>query len=183
MTSACSHGVAAESWIDFFAGELDEKAGERLEQLLFECPYCAAEAERWGAIAGGAELVIPPVITSTALLQLQSRGELMSENAMQPGEHRRAGFPDGGKLLIHRLQGLDLTRADRVNLALSTPTGAPLARFEDVPFDRTTGEVVIACQRHFGEAFPADIVFEVERSVVDDTEVVGTYSVVHTDWV
>jgi hypothetical protein len=182
MTTACSHGVAAESWIDFFAGDLDEETGERLEQLLFECPDCASEAERWGAVVGGAGIAIPPVITTETLRALQDRGELMNENVMQPGEHRWADFPDGGTLLIHRLQGLDLARADRVNLALSTPTGEPLVRFEDVPFDRATGEVVVACQRHFGEAFPADIVFEIERRVVDDTEVVATYSVVHSDW-
>ena len=88
MTATCSHGVAAESWIDFFAGEL------------------------------------------------------MNENVMKPGEHRRAEFPDGGRLLIHRLQGLELERAERIDLALSTPEGSPLVRFEDVPFDRDTGEVL-----------------------------------------
>ncbi len=103
----------------------------------------------------------------------------MRENVMQPGEHRRAAFPDGGRLLIHRLRGLELTRADRVNLALSTPAGAPLTRFEDVPFDRDTGEVLVACQRHFGESFPENIVFEVERCVVDQVEVLATYSVDH----
>jgi hypothetical protein len=182
MTTACSHGVAAESWIDFFAGDLDEETGEQLERLLFECPDCAAEAERWGALVGGAEIAIPPVITTETLRALQGRGELMNENAMQPGEHRRATFPDGGRLLIHRLRGLELTSADRVNLALSTPTGAPLVRFEDVPFDRNAGEVIVACQRHFGESFPKDIVFEVERRVVDQVEVVASYSVDHVDW-
>jgi hypothetical protein len=179
MTAACTHGVASESWIDFFAGELDENAGERLDLLLFECPNCAAEAERWGAAAGSAGLAIPPVISSRALRALQDRGELMNENPMQPGEHRRAAFPDGGSLLIHRLQGLDLTSADRVDLALSTPEGAPLVRFEDVPFDAAAGEVLIACQRHFGDSFPEKIVFAVERHVVDQVEVVATYVVDH----
>ena len=182
MTTACSHGVTAESWIDFFSGDLDEETGERLEQLLFECTHCAAEAERWGAVAGSAEVAIPPVISSEVLRALQSRGERMTENVMQPGEDGRAFFPEGGRLLIHRLQGLALAGADRVNLALSDSTGTPLVRFEDVPFDSDTGEVIVACQRHFGESFPADIVFEVERSVVDQLEVVAAYTVEHADW-
>jgi len=183
MTAACSHGVTAESWIDFFAGELDEEAGERLEQLLFECAHCAAEAERWGAVIGGVEIVIPPVLSTKALLALQDRGEPMNENVMQPGERRRARFPEGGRLLIHRLQGSELASADSVNLELSSPEGASLVRFEDVPFDRATGEVIVACQRHFGESFPANIVFEIERRVVDEVEVVARYTVEHTDWV
>ena len=68
MTAACSHGVTAESWIDFFTGELDEEAGERLEQLLFECAHCAAEAARWGTVIGGVEIAIPPVLSTKALL-------------------------------------------------------------------------------------------------------------------
>lgn len=179
MTGTCSHGVAAETWIDFFAGDVDEETGERLEQLLFECEHCAAEAERWGAVAGGAGLAIPPIISIETFRALHDRGEPMSENVMQPGEHRRASFPDGGQLLIHRLRGLELTRADRVNLTLSNPAGALLTRFEDVPFDRNTGEVLVACQRHFGESFPEKIVFEVERCEVDQVEVVATYSVDH----
>jgi hypothetical protein len=182
MTARCAHGVTAESWIDFFAGELDEEAGERLEQLLFECSDCAAEAERWAAVVGGATVAIPPVITAEALRALEGRGELMNENPMQPGEHRQAAFPEGGRLLIHRLGGLELTRVDRVNVALSTPEGALLTRFEDVPFERNTGEVIVACQRHFGESFPRHIVFEVERCVVGQGEVIGTYSVDHVDW-
>ncbi|MBW2380855.1 MAG: hypothetical protein JRG70_15110 [Deltaproteobacteria bacterium] len=180
MIAACSHGVAAESWIDFFASELDDETGERLEHLLFECADCAADAERWGAIAGSAAIAIPPVITAETLRVLEDRGELMNKNVMKPGEHRRAEFPDGGTLLIHRLQGLDLERVDRVDLALSTPEGAPLVRFEDVPFDRDTGEVLVACQRHFGESFPENIVFEIERPGGDQVEVLAKYLIDHT---
>lgn len=182
MTAACSHGVAVESWIDFFAGDLDTETGERLEQLLFECAHCAAEAQRWGAIAGGAGIAVPPIITAEALRALENHGEPMSENVMQPGEQREASFPDTGRLLIHRLCGLELSDADRVNLTLSTPSGAPLARFEDVPFDRDAGEVIVACQRHFGASFPEHIVFEVERCVVDQVEIIAAHTVDHVDW-
>jgi len=180
MTEACLHEIAAESWIDFFAGELDENTGQHLELLMFECADCAAEAERWGIVAGSAGLAIPPVISTDALRALQHRGELMNQNAMQPGEHRQAEFPEGGRLLIHRLQGLELARADRVDLMLSTPEGVPLGRFGDAPFDRAAGEVLVACQRHFGESFPEKIVFEIERHVGNQVEVVATYVVDHT---
>ena len=182
MTAICSHGVDANRWIDYFAGELDDEAGERLEQLLFECAHCAAEAERWGAVVGSAGIVIPPVITTQALGALESRGELMTENPMQPGEHSRARFPEGGRLLIHRLRGLELAGADSVNVILSTPEGTPLGRFEDVPFDGANGEVIVACQRHFGDSFPADIVFEIERRAAGEVELVASYAVEHTDW-
>ncbi len=180
MTTTCSHGITAEGWIDFFAGELDEETGEQLEQRLFECPQCAAQAERWGTVVGSAALAIAPVISIDVLRALQERGELMNENPMQPGERREAEFPDGGRLLIHRLQGLDLARADRVDLLLSTTEGTPLGRFEDAPFDPAAGEVLVACQRHFGEAFPEEIVFEVERHVASQVEVMARYVVDHT---
>ena len=182
MTAACSHGVTAEHWIDFFASELDEEPERRLEQRMFECADCAAEASRWAAIAGGASIVIPTVISSEALRALQDRGEPMTENPMQPGEHSEAHFPDGGRLLIHRLEGLEFGPSDHVNLSLSTPEGTPLVRFEEVPFDRAAGEVIVACQRHFGESFPRVIVFEVERRIADQVEVLARYSVDHVSW-
>jgi len=182
MTTGCKHGVTAESWIDFFSGDLEEDVGRRLELLLFECPRCAAEAERWGAIVGGAGIAIAPVISAEVLRALRDRGERMTENIMRPGQSRRAFFPEDGRLLIHRLQGLALEGAQRVNLSLSTPSGTTLARFEDVPFDSHAGEVIVACQRHFGESFPANIVFEVERCVVDEAEIIAAYDVDHADW-
>jgi hypothetical protein len=182
MTTACTHGITSDRWIDFFANELDQQDGERLEQLLFDCPHCAAEAERWGTIVGSATLAIPPVIAPEVLRSLRSQGEPVTENVMQPGESRGAWFPEGGRLLFHRLQGLDLRAAQGVNIALRTPSGTPLARFEDVPFDREGGEVIVACQRHFGESFPANIVFEIERRRDDRVEVLAEYTVDHLDW-
>ena len=181
MTTACTHGIA-EDWIDFFANELDPETGERLELLLFECPRCAAEAERWGGIVGSAGAAIPPVIAPDMLRSLQRHGEPMTENVMRPGESRGARFPEGGRLLLHRLQGLDLGSADRVDVALRTPSGTPLMRFEDVPFNRDAGEVIVACQRHVGESFPANIVFEIERRTDDRVEVLAEYTVDHLDW-
>ena len=64
-----------------------------------------------------------------------------------------------------------------MNLALSTAVGAPLVRLEDVPFDPATGEVLVACQGHFGEVFPEEIVFEVERHVASQVEVMARYVV------
>ena len=54
-----------------------------------------------------------------------------------------------------------------------------MAEFNDVPFDANAGEVLIACQRHFGESFPEKIVFAVARHGVDQVDVVATYSVDH----
>jgi hypothetical protein len=34
-----------------------------------------------------------------------------------------------------------------------------------------------------GESFPANIVFAIERRVVDEVEVVARYTIEHADWV
>jgi len=51
---------------------------------------------------------------------------------------------------------------------------------EDVPFDRQTGEVLIACQRHYEGMFPAgDPIFSVHAVEAGERRAVGEYVVTH----
>ena len=51
--------------------------------------------------------------------------------------------------------------------------------FENVPFDAERGEVLVACQSHFADLFPPDIVFSVELVSADQQEEVARYTVLH----
>jgi hypothetical protein len=68
-----------------------------------------------------------------------------------------------------------------VDVDVRGPNGEPGALLENVPFDRTAGEVLIACQRHFEGMFPGDPVFRVHAIEGGARRTIGDFVVVH-DW-
>jgi hypothetical protein len=92
---------------------------------------------------------------------------------------KRAKFSPDVDLLVFELQ-TDVAKADRVDVEIASPTGEPRYVLEDVPFDRKTGEVLIACQRHYEGMFPAgDPIFSVHAVEGGERRAVGDYVVTH----
>jgi RNA polymerase sigma-70 factor (ECF subfamily) len=110
---------------------------------------------------------------------LEREGRIAGVNPMSPGQVVEVRFPPAEKLLVHRLGGSDLRRARRLDVALVDLEGGALLRFDDVPFDAGRGEVLIACQRHFADLFPHDIVFRLEVVIGDRREEASRYTVLH----
>ena len=82
-------------------------------------------------------------------------------------------------LLVHRLGALDLSRAERVQVRVSSEeTGEVMIESAAVPFDAAGGEVLIACQRHFSE-MPPDVVFEVSVFEAGAIKSSATYVIPH----
>jgi hypothetical protein len=98
---------------------------------------------------------------------------------MAPGDVARVVYPSPGKVLVLRMGGADLGEARRVDVELRTPGGEAIARLDDVPFDASRGEVLVACQHHFSETFPQDLVFAMELVSGDDRRPVAEYTVLH----
>jgi hypothetical protein len=96
-----------------------------------------------------------------------------------PGTRREAIFQPGVDILIHRLYGLDLARAERVQLSVRVEsTGDVLFEEHFAPFDRERGEVLVACQRHFS-SLPPDIAFDVRAHDPSGRVSLTTFTVPH----
>lgn len=157
----CTAPLAWELLVDYWADDLDASVLGQVEEHLFGCASCSATSERIARIVQAIRSAIPPIIDSETVAVLRARGLVIEENVFWPGQRQVVTFGPGVDLLIHRLQGLDLSRAERVAVSIRAEASGALL-FEDpaAPFDRQRGEVLIACQRHF-VAYPPDIVFDV----------------------
>jgi hypothetical protein len=179
MSAACSEPLGWEVLVDYFAAELAAAEAERIEEHLFGCASCAAAAERVASIVSAFQSGIPVVISAEQLGALKARGVVVNENPVAPGTRKAVLSPTGSDVLIHRLQGLDLGRADRVVVTVrSESTGAIITEDHFVPFDRERGEVLIACQSHFA-SMPSDIVFDVSAHEPGGQVAVVSYAVPH----
>jgi len=172
-----------ETLVAMWAGELDEPGAAVVDEHLFECDECAAATEGLARVVGALREKIPFVISHAHRDRLVAAGTRVHVTSVEPTPDRAATesarFTPDVDLLVFALRG-DLANADRVDVAIASPTGSPRYVLEDVPFDRRTGEVLIACQRHFEGMFPAgDPIFSVDAVEAGARRAVGDYVVRH----
>ena len=179
MSEPCPTPIPAERLLAYLLGELEEGDEDQLEIHLSGCAACEAEGERLAGLATSISPVIPPVLTRSRFEALEGAGVVSQVNVMAPGDVARVVYPASGKVLVLRMGGADLGGARRVDVELRTPDGEPIARLDDVPFDASRGEVLVACQHHFSETFPQDLVFAMELVSGDDRRPVAEYTVHH----
>ena len=161
MSQQHVHPIAWDRLVDYWAGDLDVAENERIEEHLFACEPCSFELARVARIAQACRAAIPAVVSAEELRALRDRGLSIEENPVTAGTRREVQFRPDVDLLIHRLRGMDLARAQRVEVIVrSESTGDVFFEDHFAPFDRARGEVMIACQRHFAQ-MPPDVVFDV----------------------
>ena len=149
--------VSWEELVDYWAGEGDP---ERIDEHLFACDECSDRSSRVAGITETLRAELRLVLTPAGRELLVNKGLRVVDNPMQPGERREVPFGGGVDILLHRL-AVDLSRATRVDFTLRDETsGVVIVEVPDAPFDAASGEILVACQRHFA-AFPPDNVAEV----------------------
>jgi hypothetical protein len=178
--NACLDPVPFETLVALWVGELGPADSERIEQHLFACDVCAASSDRLGKVVVGLRRTLPPVISHDHRDRLVAGGLRIRHTPVAAGIDAEAHFGSDVDLLVHVLKG-DFAGADRVDVDVLDPQGIARLQMANVPFDRQTGEVLIACQRHFQHegGFAGDPVFKVQAYVAGVPLQVGTYFVRH----
>lgn len=168
--------LSGEELVAYFAGDHPDEA--RVEEHLFSCAACTREGERVAAVTEAMRAMINVVITRATVARLAARGLRIRESPASADVPNEAEFPADVDVLLHRLQGLDLTDASQVDVrVLVESSGHELSAVPAVPFDRDAGEILIACQRHFA-AFPPDTLMEITvRSPRGDSQ--HRYPILH----
>jgi hypothetical protein len=163
MSTTCREPVPFETLAALWAGELASDESEKVEEHLFGCDHCAAASDRLGKLVAGLRQIIPPVISHAHRAGLIARGLRIRLTPVDPGVEVDAYFTADVDLLVHVLKA-DLTGAERVDVELLDPAGVARLQLAHVPFDTATGEVLIACQRHYQDdgALSSDPVFRLQ---------------------
>jgi len=169
---SCARPTPFDTLIALWCGDLAADEADAVEEHLFGCDDCAEASDRLAKLVGSLVEFVPPVVSRAHVRRLLDRGKRVHETSVEADATARAVFASNLDLLVHVLRG-DLSRTDRVDVEDLSQDQVPLVSFEGVPFDSETGEVLVACQRHYGETFPFDVIFRVHAVEGDVRRRVG----------
>jgi hypothetical protein len=171
--------VTSQELVAYWADDLSTTEVDRLDEHLIGCPTCSMASARVSSITEALRSLIPPFLGHAALDGLRARGHRIRENPLRPDIRRAVVFDRATDLLIHKLEGLELMDATSVGIVISVEeTGDVLLEEPNVPFDRASGEVLVACQPHFAR-LPPNIVVEVRIRNASSPDRLARYPIPH----
>jgi hypothetical protein len=176
--TACATPLPFETLVAWLAGDLDPARAEALEEHLFSCAPCTAEAARVAAVTESFRAMVPPIVTREMISELRTRGLRVEDNDVRADVPNHVVFA-GQDIIVHHLRGLPLADAERVAVSIRVEqTDEVLYEQPSAPFERAAGEVLIACQRHFA-SLPPDVVFVVTTTDRDGARRTDRFFVSH----
>jgi hypothetical protein len=177
--ATCDAPIGWEALVAYWADDADAAETDRVDEHLLGCETCSAESARVAAVAGALRALLPPFLDHARLEALRARGFRIRENPVRPDQRQPVVFAADIDLLIHKLEGLDLTAATNVSITITVEeTGALILAEPTVPFDRGSGEVLIACQPHFA-GYPPNVIVEVRTSDASGSQRTQRYPLPH----
>jgi len=160
VSAPCDSPIGHEKLVAYWCNDLDEAETAAVDEHLFGCDACSAMSANVARFAQTFRAMVPPIVSREQVEALRARGAVIRENDFEPGVRKSILFERDTEFMIHRLRGLDLAEATRVQVSVYSEQSGPLMEEFFAPFDVARGEVLVACQRHFA-AFPKDVAFDV----------------------
>ena len=158
----CHLSISPDDLARFWLGDLDERDAATLEDHVFECTACHEVILGFAEIANGVRVAIsfdrlPPLPTPERLAELRASGMRLVVLNVAPGDvvTRHMDLEvDGIVYLLHA----PLSAVAEVDLEICSPAGERFLLVPSVPFDRTKGEIVLACGRHTAQVVPESLI-------------------------
>ena len=185
MSRSCAAPVPFAALIEYWLGEPGAEAEERIEEHLLGCAHCSAELEALAELGQGLRATfekgaIHAVISVPFLATMKERGMRLREYPVSPGESVHCTITAADDAVIGRLKA-PLAGLGRVDVVIMDEGGVPLFRFDDVPFDPATGEVLICPAAAALKKMPAHTERVRLLAVGPEGErVIGDYTFFHT---
>jgi hypothetical protein len=180
----CSRGASFGDLLDYWIGDLDQGAIDRVEAHLFECAECAQRLADIATIAAGvAEAVrgarVQSVISDAVLNKLSREGVRIRSYLPEPGTFIPCAIWPEDDLVVSRLRG-DFSGYDELTLVLKGDEGPELSRNVDIPLISGTHEILTATSASRLRRLPSMRLRLIVSGKRGDTQqVIGEYGLEH----
>jgi hypothetical protein len=185
---ACSTRIAFTTLVEYWLGELDEASEARVEEHLLGCGECSESLRSVVEVAGGIRALVRQgsahaVVTDAFLVRLAAHGLRLREYRVPCNGSVHCTVAPDDDLLVSRLEA-PLAGVEQVDaVLLNFDEAAGQQRLRDIPFNRSTGEVVLTPGTKNIRAAGAHTA-RVQLLAVDrqSERLIGDYTFIHTPW-
>jgi hypothetical protein len=178
--------VSDEALLDWWAGELAPAERARLEEHLLSCEECTARGgDSVRLVLALRDLVrhgdLPAVVLPSVVDLLRREGRRVREYRVAAGGGVHCTVGPDDDVVLARLSA-DLAGVTRLDLVSRVDDGAE-HRLEELPFDASTGEVILSPAADVLRARPAHVERMRLLAVGPEGErLLGEYTFDHTPW-
>jgi hypothetical protein len=182
--AACAHPLSSADIVDYWAGELELRDQERLEDHVFTCAACAAAFADGETLAAGVRALVGAgtfhsVVSDTVLNRLAREGVRLRTFAVSPGEVVPCAVWADDDVIVTRLRG-DFSGVETVSVVAWLGTGEELSRSDGVSIRPGQQELVEATSAEWIRQLPTTSVrFRVTAMRDGEEQLVGEYTLTH----
>lgn len=187
MSDACSMPTPLPDLLAYWAGEMDATVEETLEAHLIACGQCCARLARLVELAAAIRGQfragrLGAVLSAASIRHLQEAGMQVREYRLPAGGSVNCTVGPGDDLVAAHLQA-PLRDVRRLDLTFDPGGEGARLRMADIPFDPTSGVVVLASSveqlRTLGVVTLRAALIAVDERA---EQVIGDYTFRHSPW-
>lgn len=185
-TGAGPH-TAFEELVEYWLGEIDDTRTQDIDMHLLACDACGAQLDEVVALAQGvreafAHGLVHSFISAAFIAHLVESGMRVREYLIPHNGSVNCSVSPQDEVLVGRLVA-PLEGVSRVDVAIRVSLKDGEEWFYDVPFDVTSGQVLIAPKISQARKLPMHDVY-IRLLAVDDNVAreIGHYTLHHSGW-
>lgn len=185
-TMGSGEHVAFDRLVDYWFGDAGEAETQAIDEHLMQCDACGAQADRIATLARGVHTAfaageVSAVVSAAFVARLAERDVRVREYRVPSGGSVNCTVAPDDEVLVSRLQA-SLQGVRRLDL-VAGPSDGVTEHLPDVPFDPSSGEVVLAIRIARLRELPAHEMQLRLLAVEDDgSREVGRYTFRHSPW-
>jgi anti-sigma factor RsiW len=183
-TTACARPITSADIFDYWAGELEPDAEERVEEHVFTCATCAAALAEGEILAGGLRALVRSgtfhaLVTETVLNRLARDGARVRTYSLSPGDVVPCAVWDDDDVVVTRLRG-DFSGVAAVSVVATLASGQELSRNEAVTVGPGQRELIDAMSADLLRQLPTTTVrLRVTATREGEEQLLGEYTLEH----
>ena len=180
----CRNPISSADIFEYWAGELDSRGEERVENHVFTCAACATALAEGEALANGVRNLVRSgtfhsLVSDSVLNRLARDGARIRTFSVSPGDVVPCAVWDGDDVIVTRLRG-DFSGVDQVSVVATLGSGEELSRSDGIAVRPGQEELIEATSAEWIRQLPATTVrFRVTTTREGEEQLLGEYTLTH----